>query len=316
MKNRIFLDIDFLQMEILNTLPNPVFMKDTELRYVLANQAFEDLFGVRREDLIGKLDQHIFSERQSVQCNASDLRVLESAEIDEALETVLRADSEPREMIIRKSRLTLPSGQKFLVGIMHDITEVSVTNRRLEESQKLLEQQSAALKRMAYTDPLTGCSNRRVLSLKAPEAFAQKGHVGSLLILDLDHFKRINDTYGHDVGDAILVHLVKVVSQIIRHHDELVRLGGEEFAVVLAGAQAKNACQIAERIRQSVESTPMFYGGSSIVMTVSIGVVCWANQGPVDLDTMLIEGDRHLYKAKRNGRNCVVWATTGGDRPA
>lgn len=316
MKNRIFLDIDFLQMEILNTLPNPVFMKDTELRYVLANQAFEDLFGVRREDLIGKLDQHIFSERQSVQCNASDLRVLESAEIDEALETVLRADSEPREMIIRKSRLTLPSGQMFLVGIMHDITEVSVTNRRLEESQKLLEQQSAALKRMAYTDPLTGCSNRRVLSLKAPEAFAQKGHVGSLLILDLDHFKRINDTYGHDVGDAILVHLVKVVSQIIRHHDELVRLGGEEFAVVLAGAQAKNACQIAERIRQSVESTPMFYGGSSIVITVSIGVVCWANQGPVDLDTMLIEGDRHLYKAKRNGRNCVVWATTGGDRPA
>ncbi|MGD1930451.1 MAG: diguanylate cyclase [Leptolyngbyaceae cyanobacterium] len=316
MKNRIFLDIDFLQMEILNTLPNPVFMKDTELRYVLANQAFEDLFGVRREDLIGKLDQHIFSERQSVQCNASDLRVLESAEIDEALETVLRADSEPREMIIRKSRLTLPSGQMFLVGIMHDITEVSVTNRRLEESQKLLEQQSAALKRMAYTDPLTGCSNRRVLSLKAPEAFAQKGHVGSLLILDLDHFKRINDTYGHDVGDAILVHLVKVISQIIRHHDELVRLGGEEFAVVLAGAQAKNACQIAERIRQSVESTPMFYGGSSIVMTVSIGVVCWANQGPVDLDTMLIEGDRHLYKAKRNGRNCVVWATTGGDRPA
>ena len=316
MKNRIFLDIDFLQMEILNTLPNPVFMKDTELRYVLANQAFEDLFGVRREDLIGKLDQHIFSERQSVQCNASDLRVLESAEIDEALETVLRADSEPREMIIRKSRLTLPSGQMFLVGIMHDITEVSVTNRRLEESQKLLEQQSAALKRMAYTDPLTGCSNRRVLSLKAPEAFAQKGHVGSLLILDIDHFKRINDTYGHDVGDAILVHLVKVVSQIIRHHDELVRLGGEEFAVVLAGAQAKNACQIAERIRQSVESTPMFYGGSSIVITVSIGVVCWANQGPVDLDTMLIEGDRHLYKAKRNGRNCVVWATTGGDRPA
>ena len=316
MKNRIFLDIDFLQMEILNTLPNPVFMKDTELRYVLANQAFEDLFGVRREDLIGKLDQHIFSERQSVQCNASDLRVLASAEIDEALETVLRADSEPREMIIRKSRLTLPSGQMFLVGIMHDITEVSVTNRRLEESQKLLEQQSAALKRMAYTDPLTGCSNRRVLSLKAPEAFAQKGHVGSLLILDLDHFKRINDTYGHDVGDAILVHLVKVISQIIRHHDELVRLGGEEFAVVLAGAQAKNACQIAERIRQSVESTPMFYGGSSIVITVSIGVVCWANQGPVDLDTMLIEGDRHLYKAKRNGRNCVVWATTGGDRPA
>ena len=312
MKNRIFLDIDFLQMEILNTLPNPVFMKDTELRYVLANQAFEDLFGVRREDLIGKLDQHIFSERQSVQCNASDLRVLESAEIDEALETVLRADSEPREMIIRKSRLTLPSGQMFLVGNMHDITEVSVTNRRLEESQKLLEQQSAALKRMAYTDPLTGCSNRRVLSLKAPEAFAQKGHVGSLLILDLDHFKRINDTYGHDVGDAILVHLVKVVSQIIRHHDELVRLGGEEFAVVLAGAQAKNACQIAERIRQAVELTPMFYGGSSIVITVSIGVVCWANQGPVDLDTMLIEGDRHLYKAKRNGRNCVVWATTGG----
>ncbi|MDA0867861.1 MAG: GGDEF domain-containing protein [Cyanobacteria bacterium] len=234
--------------------------------------------------------------------------MLESGEIDEAFETVFRADSEPRETITRKSRLILPNGQMFLVGIMHDITEVSVMNRQLKENQKLLQQQSAALEQMANSDPLTGCDNRRSFSIKAPEKFAQHGFVGSLLLLDIDYFKRINDTYGHDVGDAVLVHFAATVTQMLRAEDDLVRLGGEEFAVVLPGASAETSLSRAEGIRKAIESTPLFQADSSISITVSIGVVHTSTHEEFNLDQMLIQGDRCLYAAKEGGRNRVVCA--------
>lgn len=303
-------DANFLEMAVIDILPNPVLVKDTDLRYVLVNKAFESLFSICRHDLIGKLDKDVFKERQAVQCNAGDQRVLELGEIDEAFETIFRADSEPRETVTRKSRLTLPNGQVFLVGVMHDITEVSRVNRKLQENQKLLQQQSAALQRMANTDPLTGCSNRRALSLYAPRIFAEHSDVGSLLVLDIDYFKRINDTYGHDVGDALLVHFVRIIGRIIRGEDTLVRLGGEEFAIVLPGATLEAARSIAERIRQTVETTPMFHAGSLIDMTVSIGVVHGHDRESINLRTMLAQGDRCLYQAKKSGRNQVVCANS------
>ncbi|MBE9136882.1 diguanylate cyclase [Nodosilinea sp. LEGE 07088] len=298
--------VDFLQTPILDILPNPVLVKDAELRYVLVNQAFESLFGVSQADLAGKLDKDVFKERQAVQCNAGDLRVLASGEIDEAVETVFRADSTPREMITRKSRLTLPGGQVFLVGIMHDITEVSLINRKLQENQKLLQQQSAELNRMVYTDSLTSCGNRRFLFTHAPDIYAKHGNIGSLFMLDIDYFKGINDDFGHDAGDDVLIHFVKTVAQVIRAEDELVRIGGEEFVVMLPGVGGEAARLMAERIRQQVESSPLSYGSSSLAITVSIGVVDVV--GSVDVGSLLIAGDRCLYQAKKAGRNCIVTA--------
>ncbi|MEA5466975.1 sensor domain-containing diguanylate cyclase [Leptothoe sp. PORK10 BA2] len=302
-------DLHFLQIEILDILPNPVLVKDNQLRYVLVNKAFEELFNVRREDLIGELDKDVFKQRQAIQCNGGDLRVLESGDIDEAYETVFRANSEPRETITRKNRLICPNGKVFLVGIMHDITEVSLINRELERSQKLLQQQSEELKKMAHTDPLTGCSNRRAFSMNAPKSFEKYGNVGSLLILDLDHFKRINDTYGHDIGDLALIHVVNIVAQLIRKDDDLVRLGGEEFAIALPNASVEESRFMAERICKVVGSSPMFHAGRPLIITVSIGVVHAYEKRPFNLDAMLIKGDACLYKAKAAGRNCVVYDT-------
>lgn len=299
-------DLNFLQISILDILPNPVLVKDDQLRYVLVNKAFEDLFNVRREDLLGKLDKDIFKARQAVQCNGGDLRVLASGELDEAYETVFRDNAEPREMITRKSRLICPDGTTFLVGIMHDITEISSINQKLEANQALLQQQSEELKRMAHTDSLTGCSNRRAFSINAPKAFQKYGNVGSLLLLDIDHFKCINDTYGHDVGDLALVHVVKTISQLIRNDDELVRLGGEEFAIALPNATIEESRFMAERICKVMEATPLFCVGKPITITVSIGVVSTLEQRELNLDTMLLQGDVCLYKAKQAGRNCVV----------
>lgn len=303
------IDIHFLQLAILDILPNPVLVKDDQLRYVLVNTAFEELFKVDRKKLIGQLDKDIFRERQAVQCNGGDLRVLASGQIDEAYETVFCASSEPREMITRKSRLICPDGQIFLVGVMHDITEVSLINRKLEEHQQQLEKQSTELHRMAHTDPLTGCSNRRAFSENTLQLFKESGNIGSLLVLDLDYFKRINDTYGQDVGDLALIHFAKTVTQLIRKEDELIRLGGEEFAIVLPQVSAEESRFLAERICKVVASTPLLYRDEAITITVSIGVAYAFEHSEINLDRMLIRGDACLYKAKKAGRNCVVYDT-------
>lgn len=306
-------NIPYLHPAILDILPNPVLVKDNQLRYVLINKAFEDLFKVRREDLIGQLDKDVFKERQAVQCNGGDLRVLDTGEIDEAYETVFKADNQPRKIITRKSRLIGPDGATFLVGILHDITDISQANQKLEQQQQQLEEKTAELYRMAHTDPLTGCSNRRAFSLNSDELFSdhRRGHrnYGSLLMIDIDHFKRINDTYGHDVGDLALVHLVKIMNQLIRRGDILARLGGEEFAITLLNATVQESTSIAERICETVASTPFMHETKPISMTVSIGVIYLPEPHKFDLDRAMIKGDSCLYKAKSAGRNRVICET-------
>jgi len=276
-------------------------VKDEALRYVWINRAFEDLFSVRREDLIGQLDLDVFKDRQAIQCNGGDRRVLETGDVDEAYETVFRSSSEPRETITRKSRLRLNDGRLFLVGVMHDITEVSEANRKLEA-------QSEVLQRMANTDSLTGCLNRRALFDIAPEHFAQHRNAGGLFLLDIDFFKKVNDTFGHEAGDAALVHFAEIVRNIIRDEDELARLGGEEFAVLLPGATLHDIQMVAERIRQTIEVSPLIFKGQQIKLTVSIGAVQKIDDVPFKLDDWLANADESLYRAKHEGRNRVVLA--------
>lgn len=301
MPNTKFAATPDLPIGILDILPNPVLVKDADLRYVWINRAFEDLFSVRREELIGELDVDVFKDRQAVQCNGGDRRVLETGDVDEAYETVFRSSAEPRETITRKSRLQLSDGRVFLVGVMHDITEVSEANRKLEE-------QSDVLRRMANTDSLTGCLNRRALFDLAPADFAKHRNAGGLFLLDIDFFKKVNDTYGHETGDAALVHFAEIVRSAIRDGDQLARLGGEEFAVLLPGATVDETRTIAERIRETVETSPLTFKEKRIGLTVSIGAVHKLDDAPFALDDWLPNADQNLYQAKNDGRNRVVLA--------
>lgn len=295
-----------LPIGILDILPNPVLVKDADLRYVWINRAFEELFNVRRDDLIGRLDVDVFKERQAVQCNSGDRLVLETGDVGEACETVYKSGSEPRETIIRKCRLELDAGRAFLVGVMHDITDVTKANRELEESKKHLEEQSETLRSMANTDALTGCMNRRALFEIAKSKFAEHRNIGGLFLLDIDFFKKVNDTYGHDAGDAALVHFVDAVRSAIRDDDQVARLGGEEFTVLLPGATVDEIGVIAERIRQTIEESPLDFKDQHIQLTVSIGAVHKLDDTPFDLEEWLPKADRNLYQAKKLGRNRAV----------
>lgn len=187
--------------------------------------------------------------------------------------------------------------------------------QRAETARLLLEseieerrQLEAKLRLMATTDGLTGALNRAAFMAAGEQAIERARGTGqklALLMLDADHFKRINDRFGHAGGDLALRHLVQACKSVVRQHDLIGRLGGEEFAVALPGASAAQARDIAERLRRQVEDATPIHFGQPIRVTVSIGV---AEVGPRDatMEQILARADDALYRAKAAGRNQVA----------
>jgi len=162
----------------------------------------------------------------------------------------------------------------------------------------------------AYRDPLTGIGNRGAMemALKREVELSVRQQIPlSLITIDIDHFKRINDTYGHGTGDCVLKHVVESILTPVRASDVVFRFGGEEFVVLLAGTDAEGARQVAERIRQSVANQPCMCDGRTIHTTISLGVSALRGHDASDL---FDRGDHALYEAKRSGRNQVVVAAS------
>jgi len=184
--------------------------------------------------------------------------------------------------------------------------------QRVRDRTLALSDANAQLEILAMTDPLTGLANRRHFGEQlAREAIraAETGGFLSLVTLDIDHFKTINDQHGHPAGDAVLRHLALVLEEKVRANDLLARVGGEEFAVLAVDTGMAEASQLAERLRAAIENTgPITVGRASISVTISLGVVTRRIQaGEVSRapELMLAAADDALYRAKRNGRNRV-----------
>jgi two-component system, cell cycle response regulator len=161
----------------------------------------------------------------------------------------------------------------------------------------------------ALRDALTKAYNRKYFldRLETEIAYARRHHASlSLLIFDVDHFKRINDTYGHLAGDYVLTKLAKLAHATVRTEDVFARYGGEEFGVMCRGVSLPNAGILAERLRQVVETSPFDHEGVRMPVTISIGVAAYPEL-PIENATQLIAGaDEALYEAKRGGRNRVL----------
>jgi diguanylate cyclase (GGDEF)-like protein len=156
-------------------------------------------------------------------------------------------------------------------------------------------------------DALTGAYNRRYLEerLGTEVAFALRHKTAlSLVMFDFDHFKRLNDTYGHAAGDAVLSNCSRVALQVLRTEDVLARIGGEEFVVLLRGISHADALVCAERLRSAVEGTPIAFGRETIRATISLGVASFDEAGsPPSREALLEIADHRLYAAKAAGRN-------------
>jgi diguanylate cyclase (GGDEF)-like protein len=161
--------------------------------------------------------------------------------------------------------------------------------------------------RRARTDALTGLANRRHFDEQLRRVVAETDRFGgtcSLVFVDLDHFKLVNDQHGHEAGDAVLKHIAQVLCEAVRTVDVCARYGGEEVAILLPQTTQQGALELAERLRQTIETRPATYRGEPIKVTASFGVATYPTPVPYG-DWLVLAADKALYEAKAAGRNCV-----------
>lgn len=200
-----------------------------------------------------------------------------------------------------------PVDSRELISRVRAAIAAKIQQDALKESARLLEEERRRLEQEAMVDPLTGLANRRALMQSAERALeesAQSGQPFSLWVLDVDHFKRVNDTWGHAVGDEVLKLVASRIRAVLRERDLCARYGGEEFAVILPGVDRLVAAMAAERSRESVAALALPYGDEFVRVTVSIGAATWPADGET-LEELLAVADQRLYAAKSAGRNRV-----------
>ncbi|MBF0459601.1 MAG: diguanylate cyclase [Nitrospirae bacterium] len=192
------------------------------------------------------------------------------------------------------------------------VKQLEENMRKLNISNLLLQDFNIQLEHAARTDPLTGINNRGYFSelLKLEmERITRYGHACTVLMLDIDHFKSINDTYGHAAGDEALRTLTSIIQECARKNDFYGRLGGEEFAITLPETDIHGAAIVAERLRANLETTVIKFDSHELFVTASIGVSQY--QAGDTMETLLHRADQAMYEAKKNGRNRVCLSSVG-----
>lgn len=235
---------------------------------------------------------------------------IRSLERTRSLPILLLAETEEKSRILRGLELGANDYLTRPIEAQELVARVRTQVRRHRYAEHLRRNVQNAIE-LAGVDALTGLRNRRYFERQFAalmERMAEKDRPLSLLVLDIDHFKRVNDTFGHDTGDVILRGVAERMKRVVRTVDLVCRLGGEEFAVVMPDTSTAMAASIAERLRASIEAEPFpVEGGTRLIsVTVSIGL---AERGATEaLDPLFKAADQALYASKRNGRNRVTAA--------
>lgn len=195
----------------------------------------------------------------------------------------------------------------FGVFFIYPLIRTQVLEKnKLHAMTKSLSARSVTLEQAALTDSLTGMQNRRYFDEALKEyldEFARIDKPVGLMIFDLDHFKSVNDTHGHDVGDEVLRAVAGCLKDMTRYHDVVARLGGEEFAVVAPNMDMEMLTRLAERIRKGIASMPVLSGNVRLRVTSSVGLAVWNRIESAE--DLFRRADQQLYQAKKLGRNRV-----------
>ena len=266
--------------------------KSLDGEYLYVNQQYGRLFQRPSTDFIGKKDAELFPGETAAQFRRADLLAQLSTQ-PFSVEEVVPVDGIDRDFLSIKFPIFSADGTLFATGLVAaDISKIKDLQRQLQN--------------MADHDVLTECYNRRkileiaALYLKKAKRYQQDLAV---LVFDLDHFKQVNDTFGHAVGDCILSGFVDRVTAELRKPDELGRLGGEEFVAILPDTSAVAALALAERIRCKIADWyPEQLAGQQLTSSIGIAGYSLSLQS---MDELMAAADHALYQAKANGRNCV-----------
>lgn len=283
---------------VLNNIDAYIYMKNEQREFLYVNEKTADMFGYPVEEIVGRKETELLPVEVAEHFHQSDSKVFATKEKQVIDEEVLTPQGEKLHYLSVKVPFQQESGEPALIGFSSDVTELY----RLKEE----------FRQQANTDYLTQLYNRRYFVLQAEKEFsrAQRYHSSlSLLSLDIDHFKRINDQYGHPVGDKVLIKLAERLSTIIRKEDTLARIGGEEFSILLPETSIEVAFTLAERIRKTQsESIIIDDWHDEISITVSVGVSNLI-EGDENFDQLFKRADEALYQAKSIGRDKVIKIT-------
>ena len=205
--------------------------------------------------------------------------------------------------------ITKPIDFAELKARMRSMLRIKRLQEALEERERQLLEANERLRYMSQTDGLTGLDNRRHLEERLDEMFSHAKRLNepfSCVMCDLDRFKSVNDTYGHQAGDAVLRQLAGILTGAVREVDRVGRYGGEEFMLLLPGTVLDAAVTFAERVRKHVEAHTFTFDGGTLQRTVSFGVAAWPHPRIANCDSLVKAADDALYVAKETGRNKVV----------
>jgi len=292
------IDLDLCQL-MLDDIGAYVFVKDINKRYIYANQLTADLFKNSFDSIIGLADDELFDFTISSDIQHHDDQVLNlGVHIKETEVNFIKATGEKRVYLtVKKPIYNISNDIVGLLGVSTDITE-----------QHTLQQN---LKIQATTDYLTGIYNRRFFFELTEKSFSESirhERSLSLIMIDIDLFKKINDIHGHPVGDSIIKFVATKAASLLRKEDAIARVGGEEFAILLPSTDLESAQHIAEKIRSSICSSKVegeWVG--TIEPKVSVGVSTISNEDN-EFYALYNRADKALYQAKKGGRNrvCVI----------
>ncbi len=302
----------------LNTLVEGVVILDNDRKIAIANNAFADMVGRSAADLEGcKVDELSWGSandgempcerpwHKTVEAGTTELGTMMSLNVaGEELKTfsvnsapIVSDDGKPRGVMATFDNLTAMERKNV---------QLRKLLNKLKSSRAVIREQNQTLRTLATRDPLTNCLNRRAFF----EAFETQWGAAeryatplSCIMVDVDHFKSINDNHGHSVGDVVLQHLSKLLHSLVRKSDILCRYGGEEFCVLMPHIDQEGAGQAAERIRKAIESSPC----TGLKITASLGY-SEISLGTMDQRELLNQADIALYAAKNQGRNrAICW---------
>lgn len=277
---------------IIVTKASPIDHPGPEIVYV--NQAFTQLTGYTSEQAIGKTPRMLQSEKTSPEAKEA---------IRHALEQQVPVRIPIKNYTKQGSAYWLDLSILPLRNKQNELTHFVAIEREITDQKNLEEE----LYKLSTTDPLTGLLNRRSFEEKLQilyQDFQQKGEIYSAIALDLDHFKAINDQYGHQAGDAVLYKLGHLCNQFFGEEDLVARTGGEEFVIVLKNQDEAAAAKQAEKLRQEILSTNVTLSHTQLNFTASLGIA-EVNSTDQQPHSTINRADKALYAAKQTGRNRV-----------